>query len=152
MRPSQNSVRLSVMGASPGLVAAALDAVSAHVAVVDRDATVVLCNEAWYRFARANGAVGVDWVGWNYLGVCGVAEASGDEQAGAVGRALAEVLEGSVDRHVFDYPCHGPLTERWFILRMTAIVVDGERHAVIEHEDVTPRRLAERWRRTSPDD
>ena len=134
------------------LAAAALDAVSAHVAVVDCHGTVVLCNEAWNRFARANGAADVDWVGWNYLGVCSIAEASGDTQAGVVGRALDELLRGASERRVFDYPCHSPTTQRWFLLRMTAIGVGDERCAVIEHEDVTPRRLAERWRRRRLDD
>ena len=132
---------------SGDLAVSALDAVSAHVAVVDRNATVVLCNEAWNRFARANGAAGVDWLGWNYLGVCSIAKASGDESAGVIGRALEELLAGGSERRVFDYPCHSPTSQRWFLLRITAIDIEGERHAVIEHEDVTPRRLAERWRR-----
>ena len=100
---------------SGDLAVSALDAVSAHVAVVDRNATVVLCNEAWNRFARANGAAGVDWLGWNYLGVCSIAKASGDESAGVIGRALEELLAGGSERRVFDYPCHSPTSQRWFL-------------------------------------
>lgn len=82
------------------LAAAALDAVSAHVAVVDRNGTVVLCNEAWNRFARANGAADVDWIGWNYLGVCSIAEESGEANAGVIGRALEALLGGASERRL----------------------------------------------------
>ncbi|HEX7136685.1 MAG TPA: hypothetical protein VF219_02515 [Vicinamibacterales bacterium] len=44
-----------------------LNALTAHIAVLDRDSGIVLVNDAWTRFANENGGPSGAFVGANYL-------------------------------------------------------------------------------------
>src|ERR1700674_5230274 len=64
--------------------AAILNALPAHVALIDPDGVIVTVNESWRRFAMANGLQGPDsGVGRNYLDVCERARGDGSEEAQA---------------------------------------------------------------------
>src|SRR5215203_5175161 len=53
------------------LLRSTLDALSAHVAVLDGQGTIVAVNEAWRSFGLATGYAAADHgVGMNYLAVC----------------------------------------------------------------------------------
>jgi diguanylate cyclase (GGDEF)-like protein/PAS domain S-box-containing protein len=117
-----------------------LDALPAHVAVLNREGAIVLVNEAWKRFARANGLAGSDYgVGSNYLELCESAARRGAAEAGSVARALRSVLERARSRPDIVYPCHAPDNRRWFRF-LAAPWRDG---AVVLHIDVTAQMLAE---------
>jgi PAS domain S-box-containing protein len=59
------------------------------------------------------------------------------------------VLAGSVDIATAEYPIDAVAEHEWFTLRAAAVDVDGERWAVVAHEDVTTLRLAvDRWHST----
>ena len=54
-----------------GLLQASLDALSAHVAILDAGGTVIAVNRAWHRFAERNGyASAGHGIGLNYVDVC----------------------------------------------------------------------------------
>ena len=59
------------MPESQRFLQAALDALSAHIAVLDTDGRILAVNAAWRRFADANGFSGKRFgVGANYIAVC----------------------------------------------------------------------------------
>lgn len=128
-----------------------LDAVSAHVAVLDCDGNIVAVNEPWRAFARENsgtrdGHVPGTGVGANYLETCRVAAGIGVEGAGEVHDGIRAVLYGTRKIFSYEYPCHAPHRQRWFLL--TAIpLADGHGGAVVSHMDITaPRQLSENLR------
>jgi len=109
-----------------------LNALTAHIAVLDADGVIVAVNNAWSRFAAANGATSATaFVGANYLSACGSAE---DTTTGI--RAL---LRGDRDEFSVEYPCDSPEERRWFMLRATRLA----RGAVVAHENITERKLME---------
>jgi PAS domain S-box-containing protein len=116
-----------------------LDSLTAHIAVLDEHGTIVAVNSAWRRFARAEDA-GSDHVGSRYVTVF---EASSDPQAKAVGRALRELLASDREAFELEYPCHGPVMQRWFVLRATRYTGSGPLRVVLAREDITDRRQAE---------
>jgi signal transduction histidine kinase len=122
-----------------GLIQASLDALSAHVALVAGDGTIVSVNAGWKRFADANALRMARYgVGVNYLDVCrGAAE---DSDASLVCSGLEALLGGAGDdqfRHV--YVCGN----RWFQMSAARFSFDGKIHAVVAHEDVTEVRTAQ---------
>ena len=128
---------------------ATLDALDAHVAVLDRRGVIRAINAAWRRFAQQNGlndsAFGV---GTNYVAVC---DHSGDG-ACADGRRTAEgirrVLSGAASEFYLEYPCHAPDEERWFQMRVTRLAHgDDDAAAVVTHENITRATVDERARR-----
>jgi PAS domain S-box-containing protein len=130
---------------------AVLDAVSANVAVLDCDGVIIAVNEPWRAFARENsGARDTDLpgtgVGTNYLEVCRVAAGVGAQGALDVHGGIRSVLRGEARIFSYEYPCHAPDRQRWFLL--TAIPLSGGHDgAVVSHTDVTAsRRLSEELR------
>ncbi len=133
------------MGEADRIVQATLDSLSAHIALVDASGKIVLTNEAWRSFARANGTPPHEVSeGTNYLDVCDSAGRAGAEEAAAFAGGLRSVLGGRIGEFLMEYPCHTPTGKRWFVARATRFLA-GEvaEGAVVAHEDITERRLAE---------
>jgi two-component system NarL family sensor kinase len=125
------------------LLRSTLDALSAHVAVLDETGTIIAVNHAWRSFADAAGYAGNDHgLGTNYLAVC---EAGAAESADAArtARALRDIIAGSRDSFRMEYPCMGPDGPRWFQLRVTRPSTANVRRIVIAHEDITDVKQAE---------
>jgi signal transduction histidine kinase/CheY-like chemotaxis protein len=129
------------------LQTAILDALPAHIAVLDSAGTIVAVNEAWRRFARVNAmhhpALGV---GLSYLEVCRRAAEAGAGEAERVLQGLMAVLAGEEPQLELEYPCHAPDQNRWFRLMVTPLR-SGQggdaAGAVAMHLDVSKRRQAE---------
>ena len=129
---------------------ATLDGLSANIAIVGEDGTILAVNKAWMDFAIDNGAdltkVGV---GANYLAVCERAEGGDGPVASAFAEGIRTVLAGSSNRFERDYPCHGPEAQRWFCGRITPFSGPGPRRVVAAHEAITARKQAEEALRES---
>jgi PAS domain S-box-containing protein len=119
-----------------------LDALSAHVAIVDRDGVILQTNRAWRAFAELNGAVDGFDVGSNYLSVCQDSQGACCREALRVAHGIRAVLDGELDLFEMEYPCHSPTRQRWFVIRATRFPEGGPDCAVIAHEDVTEQKTA----------
>jgi hypothetical protein len=111
-----------------------LNAIPAHVAVLDSSGAIRRVNPTWSAFARDNGGQG-DCLGQNYLDICGGA-AEGDADAGAALDGLRGVLSGERPDFTMDYPCHSPSERRWF--RMDVAPLAQRAGLMVAHMDVTP--------------
>jgi two-component system, cell cycle sensor histidine kinase and response regulator CckA len=121
-----------------------LDALSAHIAVLDESGRIVAVNQAWRRFAERNGFRARDGgLGLNYVEVCQAASGPEAAEAQRVAEAFREVAAGARKEFLLEYTCHSPQEQRWFLLRMTSFDDAGRGRVVVAHEDVTERRLAE---------
>ncbi len=122
--------------------ASILDAMPAHVAVLDRDGVIVSVNRAWREFAAANGlASGGD--GANYVEVCESACGPNADEAGEVARAIRSVLAGQLSGFEIEYPCHSPEEKRWFRVLVAPVHPGEPGGAVIVHINITERVEAE---------
>lgn len=123
-----------------------LDALPAHVAVLDVDGTISAVNRAWREFARANELTDVDCgVGTNYFAVCMRATGADADDARAVESGVRAVIDGRATSFEHEYACHSPWEERWFRV-MVAPLRTGGAGAVVLHINVTERVVAERAR------
>jgi signal transduction histidine kinase len=124
---------------------AALNALQAHIAVVDSDGAIVAVNAAWERFARENGAsAGAMSIGCNYLDVCDRTVGEGEEDAAAAAHGIRSVLAGHEVVFCLEYACHAPREERWFEMRVSRFSGAGHTCAAIMHDNITERKLLER--------
>jgi PAS domain S-box-containing protein len=121
-----------------------LDSLSAHIAIIDETGTIVAVNEAWRDFARANGAAAQDYAeGANYLRACDSAVGAHSDEAAPFAEGIRSVLNGERAKFELEYPCHSPSERRWYIGRVTRFAADGPPRAVVAHENITERNLAE---------
>src|SRR5690242_4819060 len=128
--------------ASAALPATILDALTAHVAIVDPAGTIVAVNAAWLTFARANGFAGDPGVGANYLAVCDAARGRETDWARAAAAGIRDVATGRRPTFHLEYPCHGPRQKHWFQMRVTPLG-DGSGRVVVAHESVTEIKAAQ---------
>ena len=125
------------------LVRSTLDALSAHVAVLDEAGNIVAVNDAWRRFAVRTGYTGQNFgIGANYLAVC-ERGAAACEDAARTAQALREIMAGPRESFRTEYLCTGPEGPRWFQLRVTCPQSAGVRRIVIAHEDITDVKQAQ---------
>ncbi len=121
-----------------------LDSLSAHIAILDESGEIVAVNGAWRAFAEANGGdPGRVSEGANYLRVCESATARNSEDAAAFAEGIRAVLSGGQKSFEMEYPCHLPTERRWFIGRVTPYFRNEKPWAVVAHENITERRIAE---------
>ena len=120
---------------------AVLDALEAHIALLDGRGTILAVNAAWRHFGEANGIRDPRFgVGANYFAVC---RAAVDPSARAAAAGIQDVLSGRRSSFHFEYPCHSPDEERWFTLRATPLT-DYTGFGVVAHENITERVITER--------
>ena len=75
---------------SDELSGAVMNSLTAHIAVLDGEGHIVAVNDAWSRFAAANGGVAArTGVGTNYLQVCG---AGGNGDVGEIVEGIRAVI------------------------------------------------------------
>ncbi|MGZ5071661.1 MAG: GGDEF domain-containing protein [Usitatibacter sp.] len=119
-----------------------LNALEAHIAVLDAQGRIVAVNEAWRRFARDNGGGdGTSPVGMSYVSVCETAIRRGEkESAGAMLDGMRLLLRGERDSFSLEYPCHSPAEQRWFVAHVTRFFHEGAIYLVAVHEDITARK------------
>jgi two-component system, NarL family, sensor kinase len=127
------------------LLQAAVDALSAHVAILDDQGNIIAVNQAWRRFAEENGFAGTNYgVGSRYLDF---GNPSAEQDAGVARRGIGEVLEGHSEGFRLLYPCTCVNGQRWFQLRVSQFTEREARRLLVSHEDVTEVKMAQDARR-----
>ncbi|MFZ4856263.1 MAG: PAS domain S-box protein [Desulfuromonadaceae bacterium] len=123
---------------------ATIDGLSVHTCVVNGDGIIVITNRAWNSFAEENGAKeGTCGEGASYLGACCAPQEDDGADLEEFATAIKGVINGSLTDFVKEYPCHSPVAQRWFICRINPFTISGSTYAVISHENITERKLAE---------
>ncbi len=114
-----------------------LDAVQAHVAVLDASGQIVAVNAGWRAYARSNGYGGSSaGIGQNYIDVCNTASDASPESAG-IADAIRKVLAGQMESFSTVYDCSGPDSRSWYKCCVTPLTENKWQGALVSHTDVT---------------
>lgn len=133
---------------SEKFVRSTLNSLTPAVAILDRDGVIVDVNRAWRQFADENGCRSPrHGVGLSYLDIMRQAIAAGDSDAQPILSGLEAILKGRRRKFEFEYPCHSPNEQRWFILNASPLATE-QGGAVVSHINITDRKLAEEKLRT----
>ncbi|BEV14370.1 sensor domain-containing diguanylate cyclase [Herbaspirillum sp. DW155] len=127
----------------PRLLQAALDSLDSQIAVIDCTGVIHYVNKTWCDFGKENGIPsGYRWIGANYLAVCHTAGSRGDGDGQQVYAGIRAVIESGAPCFQYEYPCHSPNEQRWFMMRI-APMLEAENFFVVSHNVITGRKLAE---------
>ncbi|MET0517565.1 MAG: EAL domain-containing protein [Burkholderiaceae bacterium] len=120
-----------------------LDALPAHIALLDPTGRVLAVNLAWRRFGHANGDLSADGcMGLNYLEVCDRARGEGAAEAKPVAAGIRRVLAREAASFSIEYPCPSALEARWFLMTATPLRPGDTLGAIVMHVDVTALKQA----------
>ena len=132
------------VAASEQFLQATLDALSAHIAILDEDGTILAVNAAWRGFGVVNSLAGPSGaVGSNYLRACDAATGESAEPAAQVAAGIREVIAGRRREFCLQYPCQHSEGLSWFVMRATRFAGPGPIRVVVAHENVTELKRAE---------
>ena len=121
-----------------------LDALSAHIAILNENGVILKTNRAWQNFANVNRLQDTAEASpMNYLSVCDLAKGDNSKEAQTAAEGIRSVIKGELNEFLLDYPCHSPTEKRWFYMRVTRIPGRGPMRAVVSHENITALKLAE---------
>ncbi|MFA7403570.1 MAG: PAS domain-containing protein [Pelobacteraceae bacterium] len=116
---------------------ATMDALSAHIVILDEAGMIVFANRAWKDFVKDAGE------GGNYLEICEAACGQDSERAAATVAGVRAVISGLRDDYQLQYSWHGLGEKRWFNLKVTRVPGIGRTHVAVAHENITELKLAE---------
>jgi PAS domain S-box-containing protein len=132
------------------LAQSTIDALSSHVCVLNEAGAILSVNQAWKSFAQANpkrddadARLDCFGEGANYLDVCDRATGPHSAEAAAFAAGIRSVKEGACEQFSLEYPCHSASEQRWFIGRVTRFLGNRQPRLLIEHINITERKLAE---------
>ena len=122
-----------------------LDSLSAGVAVLDADGTVVEVNAEWRHVARtADATTGAELIGTDYLTMCerGIGNL-GDRGAADAVAGIRAVMGGERQLYTLEYPCEEPDgTRYWYLLRVTPLAGHAG-WVVVAHQDISEHKALE---------
>jgi diguanylate cyclase (GGDEF)-like protein/PAS domain S-box-containing protein len=124
--------------------AAILNALPAHILLLDTNGFIVCVNEAWGLLACKNVLLDPQYaIGLNYLTVCDNARGHSAPDAHRIATGIRGVLAGKLPRYTFEYPCSSPTEQLWFLLTVTPLNADCPKGAVIMHVNITEQKQGE---------
>lgn len=131
---------------------ATVDALSAHIAILDEAGTILEVNHAWRVFSETNSPIGSNiqaYKGVNYLSVCEASSGPNSAEAAAMVAGIRAVMSKKQKEFSLEYPCHSPTEKRWFNAHVTRFPSKGPMRIVVAHEIITERKQAEQAIRES---
>ncbi len=119
-------------------IQATLDALSAHIAILDDTGQIIGVNAAWRDFGDSNGFRGGGYgLGTNYLNVCDAAAQRKSPDAPVIAGGIRDIMRGRLDEFEMEYPCHSPLERRWFVVRVSRFEWYDDVRLIVAHQNVS---------------
>ena len=124
--------------------AAILDALPAHIAMLDPRGAIVSVNEAWRRHAHANPVTGMEYpIGLDYAENCDRVIGKDAAEAQQVAAGVRAVLAGRSGSFAFEYQSGLPSERRWFLGTIAPLAYEHVHGAVVMHMEITAQKRVE---------
>ena len=118
------------------LLQSTIDALDAHIVILDEKARIIAVNDPWLRFARSNGYKGADGgLERTYAEVCESSIRREDKEQ--VLEGIRAVMNGERKDFRFVYQSCHESEETWFQLRVNRFYSRGILRLVLAHENIT---------------
>jgi hypothetical protein len=102
--------------------AAILNALPAHILLLDTMGLIVSVNSAWHQVTCPSALIDPKYeVGVSYLEVCDHAEGDGAVDAHRAALGIRAVLARDMPRFLLEYSCHSPAGRLWFLLTVSPL-------------------------------
>ena len=101
-----------------------LNSMIAHIAVIDRDGTILEVNESWRKFAAENDLPDAGknaFIGANYFEAYNQIHTTSEDEALQARAGIKRVLDGTVPNFSLEFRCHSPSERRWFVMSVTPL-------------------------------
>lgn len=122
----------------------ALDATSAHVAILDENGAIIGVNAAWREFVDDISFDHADsGVGLKYLAFCDRTAMYRPTHALQVASGISDVISGKRDCFEMEYPCNIFKDQYWYVLSASRFNFQDQKRILIVHQDITDLKHAQ---------
>lgn len=125
----------------------AFDSFPANVALLDAAGQVLAVNGEMTEFDVVCGvptkATGCHYVHRCEQSSCYQSTDPHQSPSARITQALQHILSGELKRFEYEYPCHLENKLRFFVIRISPFIHQGERFILVIHENITERKLNE---------
>ena len=118
----------------------ALNFASPRIAIMDKDGTIILVNEAWRAAANLNPPLHKTTAlceGANYLEILDKVKGLEKENAKETASAIRDLAKNPGKKFVFKYPCHAPSKKHWFIAELSSFNEGTNNCLIISHQEIS---------------
>ena len=120
-----------------------LDALSAHLCVLNPAGEIIAVNRTWREFCAANHTSHPNYfIGANYLDICDTAGGKGTKEASLMAKGIRSVMNDELNEFTIEYPCPTAAETFWFSARVTHFCGDSK-YIVIAHVNITESKRIE---------
>ena len=124
--------------------AAILNALPAHVILLDTRGLILSVNDAWHFLDCGNALMDPKFgIGVNYLAACDELKGADAVDARTAAAGIRAVLTGALPRYSFEYSCKSSAESSWFLLSATPLCHDRPSGAIVMHVDITEQKRGE---------
>lgn len=125
-------------------IQSALDALSAHIAILNDNGDIIGVNSSWRKFANQNSFKDTDFgIGLNYLDVCDRSAELNSQDAPLVAKGIRDIISGHAEAFQLEYPCHSPTEKRWFVVRISSFRWESDLRVIVAHQNVSQLKNAQ---------
>ncbi|MBN1140518.1 MAG: EAL domain-containing protein [Deltaproteobacteria bacterium] len=120
------------------------DALSPHVALLRGDGTALAVNQSWRAFSKIHPVAPHSLEeGDNYLEICKKMPPDRHAEQETFERGFQAINKGLLLEFSFEFSCLVAGGPRWFQCKMTPLDIQGEKHIILSHEDITELKQAQ---------
>jgi len=122
----------------------ALNFASPRIAIMDKDGTIILVNEAWRAAANRNPPLHKTTAlceGANYLEILDKVKGPEKENARETASAIRDLAKNPGKKFAFKYPCHAPSKKHWFIAEISSFHEKENQCLTISHQEISERQF-----------
>jgi PAS domain S-box-containing protein len=124
--------------------AAILNALPPNIAVLNKKGKIIAVNESWKKFTLVNNLGLPDYgIGYNYLALCDKAMGVDSADISKIADGINEVINSNRSLYTLEYPWTANGEKRWYQLMAAPLLDSKHKGAVIQHINITDRKLAE---------
>jgi len=124
--------------------AAILNALPPNIAVLNKKGKIIVVNDAWKKFTLINNLGLPDYgIGYNYLALCDKAMGIDNANITKIAKGIDEVINGNQSLYILEYPWNANGEKRWYQLMAAPLLDSKHKGAVVQHINITDRKLAE---------
>ena len=128
---------------SEQLIQPLLDTFSSNIALLDKNCKIILVNQAWRDFGKANGYPDESFgLGMNYFDLCESITGIGADEARQVAEGIRKVLNDEIKEEFVDYPCHSPTENRWYRLKIAKFEFN-QKYIILIHTNISMNKVVE---------
>lgn len=134
----------AILEEAAAMQAAILNALPPNIAVLNKKGKIIAVNESWRKFTLVNNLGLPDYgIGYNYLALCDKAMGVDSADINKIANGINDVINGDQSLYTLEYPWNASGEKRWYQLMAAPLLDSKHKGAVVQHINITDRKLAE---------